>query len=284
MRHRLIWLAIVLGASFYIFTFFVDENTALGQTLHLSAARTGLSTAISVVTTLAIGLGVINLFHVHGRNITQRRQGWGCSVVVFATFFVVLGGMLWQYRLDAQARALYRATEDARRIYEDAFALEDPVARDAALRTLAPETLHLVNRYYDYHATYRFEPLRFYLNYFVNALAPTVMSLLGFYITFAAYRAFRLRSAEATIMTVAAGVVILGSDALGGWLSTWLNAPFGGQRVVWLPAWADFGNRVLNSGMERGLAIGIGVAVIAVSLRIVLGLERGLTQVRGTET
>jgi hypothetical protein len=283
VRQRLIWLAIVLGASFYIFAFFVDERTAWGQALELTEVRTGLSTAINVVTTMAIGLGVINLFHVHGRNVRQRKKGWGYSIVVFVTFFVVLGCMLWQYRLDAQARAIHRETEDARRVYQAAFALDDPVARDEALRELSAEELQLVSRYYDYHATYRFEPLRFYLNYFVNALAPTVMSLLGFYITFAAYRAFRLRSVEATVMTVAAAVVILGSDAIGGWLSTGINGLFGGQRVVWLPQWADFGNRVLLSGMERGLAIGIGVAVIAVSLRIVLGMERGLIRGHGTE-
>lgn len=95
------------------------------------------------------------------------------------------------------------------------------------------------------------------------------MALLGFYITFAAYRAFRIRTLEATVMMLSAAVVILGSDPLGGAVS---------QGV--LTDWADFDNRVINSGMQRGLKLGIAVAAIAVSLRILLGLERGIVDVR----
>ncbi len=98
------------------------------------------------------------------------------------------------------------------------------------------------------------------------------MALLGFYITYAAYRAFRVRSLEATVMMLSAAVVIIGSDSFGGWLT-------GGR----LTAWADFDNRVLNSGMQRGLLIGIGVAVIAGSLRMMLGLERGILDVGQSE-
>lgn len=273
----------VLAAFPYVFMFFVDEHTQLGQALGLSGVRTGLSTAISVVTTMAIGLGVINLFYVHGGNLLRRRQGWGLSIIVFVTFFAVVGLMLWQYRIDARARALYRDTEVARKAYE--AALEQPAeTRDAAVAALGEDQLALAAQYYEFEATYQFQPLRFYLNYFLNSLAPTVMALLGFYITFAAYRAFRLRSLEASVMMLAAAIVIIGTDPIGGLISHGLNVLIPGDaRVVWLPLWGDLANRVWNSGMERGLAIGIGIAIIAVSLRILLGFERGLTQVRGGE-
>ena len=91
------------------------------------------------------------------------------------------------------------------------------------------------------------------------------MALLGFYITYAAYRAFRIRSMEATVMLLSAAVVILGSDAFGTWLT-------GGR----LTSWADFDNRVLNSGMQRGLLLGISVATVAACIRMMLGLERGI--------
>ena len=94
MRQRLIWFAIIAGAAFYIFAFFVDETTVVGQALHLTATRTVLSDAISILTTMAIGLGVINLFHVHGRNILQRRKDWGFSIIVFGTFFMVVAFMV----------------------------------------------------------------------------------------------------------------------------------------------------------------------------------------------
>lgn len=284
MRQRLIWLAIVGGAAFYVFAFFVDNETSLGRMLRLTTIETGLATGISVVTTMAIGLGIINLLSVHGANILKRKQDWPLSVVVFVTFFMVVAFLLWQHRIDSRGRALDAEVQTALAAYREAFELDDPVARDRALGAMDPEDLELANRYYAYQATYRFEPQKFYLEYFINALAPTVMSLLGFYITYAAYRAFRIRSLEATVMMLAAAIVILGSDAIGGWISSVLNAAFGGREIIWLPHWADLGNRVMNSGMERGLAIGIGVAVIAVSLRILLGFEKGLTEVRTAET
>lgn len=282
MRQRLIWLAIVCGASFYLCAFFVGDETRAGQRLHVPEIRTGLSRSINVVMTMAIGLGVINLFWVHGANILKRKKEWPFSIVVFITFTTVIGFLLWQYHLDAVSRTLESEAAGALKAYRQAFEITDPTERDRALQKLPARDLETANRYYEYQATYRFNPRTFYFETFINPLVATVMSLLGFYITYAAYRAFRIRSLEATVMMLSAALVILGSDPLGGWISVQLNALFGGQAVN-LPSWADLDNRVLNSGMQRGLGLGISVAIIAVSLRILLGLERGLTQVSGGE-
>jgi len=277
MQQRLMWSAIVFGAIFYIVMFFIGEKSSLGLALHLTEIDTGLSRAINVVATMALFLGIINLFMVHGRNIVARRKEWPFSLVVFATFSVVTLFLAWQYRINAQERRLEAQTADAVAAYRAAFSLADPVERDRALQALPPEQVALAGRYFEYQATYRFHPQKFYLDTFISTLAATVMSLLGFYITFAAYRAFRIRSVEATVMMLSAALVILGSDPVGGWVSAKLNELFGAQ-VVNLVHWADLDNRVANAGMQRGLQIGISVAVIAVSLRILLGLERGLTQ------
>jgi hypothetical protein len=279
MRSRVLWLTIVLGASFYIFSFFVGEDTGLGQRLHLTSIQTNLSRAINVVVTMALFLGIINLFWIHGANVLRRKKGWPLSIVVFGTFAAVTAALLWQYGLDADQRTLEDDAAGALKTYRQAFELTDPAERDRALVAMSPRDLELANRYYEYQATYRFEPRLFYMESVYNPLVSTVMALLGFYITYAAYRAFRIRSLEATVMMLSAAVVILGSDPIGGWLSVQLNALFGGGHAIDLPFWADLDNRVANSGMQRGLNIGISVAVIAVSLRILLGLERGLTQV-----
>jgi hypothetical protein len=279
MRQRILWLAIVLGASFYICAFFVGEETAAGQKLHVTEIQTGLSRAINVLVTMALGLGIINLFWIHGVNVLRRKKDWPLSLVVFATFVVVTACLLWQYRIDATARALDQEAGAALKAYRQAFELTDPAARDRALAAMSPQDLELANRYFEYQATDRFEPRLFYMEAVYNPLVSTVMALLGFYITFAAYRAFRIRSLEAAVMMLSAALVVLGSDPLGGWFSVKLNALFGGGYAIDLPYWADLDNRVMNSGMQRGLNIGIAVATIAVSLRILLGLERGLTQV-----
>lgn len=283
MQRRLIWLAIVGGAAFYILAFFIGENTPLGTRLHLRAIDVGLARAISVVITMALGLGVVNLFHAHGGNVLKRRRGWPLSIVVFVTFFAVLGGLLWDYNLRTLDQALEADLAPALVRYRAACELPDPAAREQALQALSPAEVRLATAYQAYRAAPRFEPRAFYLTNVYNPLAATVMSLLGFYITYAAYRAFRLRSLEATVLMISATVVILGSDPLGGWLSARMNSAWGGRPLVDLPYWADLGNRVANSGMQRGLMIGIAVATIAVCLRILLGLERGLGGTRRGE-
>jgi len=284
MRQKLIWAAIVLGASYYIFAFFVGEKTAAGEALRLTDIRVGLTDAFNVIVTMALGLGAINLFHVHGGNVLKRRAGWPISIVVFVTFFTVVSFLVWEARLEKQESGLTARTQKALQIYRDVAAIEDPVERDRAFAALDDVQLALAREYYAYEATFHFKPRTFFLDSFISPLAATVMALLGFYITFAAYRAFRIRSLEATVMMISATLMVIGSDAIGGWLSAGLNTLLGrGPSEAWLihlPLAADFDNRVIMSGMQRGLWIGISIAIIAAGLRMLLGLEKGVIEVR----
>ncbi len=280
MRSRLIWLAIFVVAVFYLGVYIVGHQTAAGQYLRLEHAETSLAQAINIVATMAIGLGIINLFHVHGKNIAGRKKDWMFSVVVFITFFTVAGFLAWESRIDATERALESRTAAAVTEYRQACEIADPVERDRAIGALPASQMSLAREFYEHQAAYHFRPREFYLTSFINPLAQTVMGLLGFYITYAAYRAFRVQSLEASVMMVSAAIVILGSDAIGGWFSAVCNGVFGGNPIVDLPRWADLDNRVANSGMQRGLWIGISIAIVAVSLRTLLGFEKGMIEVR----
>jgi len=105
-------------------------------------------------------------------------------------------------------------------------------------------------------------------------LDSTVFSLLAFFIVSAAYRAFRIRSAEASLMMITAFIVMLGQVPIGMALTNWIPAdgPLAGLRLERLTNWILTG---LNAAAFRAIIFGAMVGYIAMSLRVWLSLEKG---------
>lgn len=99
-------------------------------------------------------------------------------------------------------------------------------------------------------------------NYVYVPLMATMFSLLAFFIASAAYRAFRARSIEATILLVVAVIVMLERVPIGAYIS---NA---------IPQTAQFIMQIPNMAARRAIFIGIALGIVATSLRIILGIER----------
>jgi len=106
------------------------------------------------------------------------------------------------------------------------------------------------------------------------SLEATMFSLLAFYMAAAAYRAFRLRSGEATVLVVAAFLVMLGQVPAGMWLTRGLPAHnwLVNLRVENIALWLL--NVVSMAGL-RAVNFGVGIGALAMSLRLWLNLERG---------
>lgn len=102
-------------------------------------------------------------------------------------------------------------------------------------------------------------------DYFFVPLNATMFSLLAFFIASAAFRAFRARNAEATVMLVAAALVMLAAVPVGA------NLPVVGEYLVTFKNWVM---SVPNNAARRAIFIGAALGAIATGLRVILGLER----------
>ena len=93
-------------------------------------------------------------------------------------------------------------------------------------------------------------------------LQGTMFALLAFFIASAAYRSFRARSREAAVLLSAAVIVMMGRVPLGEYL-----LPISGDLSQWIL-------NVLNASVRRGILIGISLGAVALSFKIIFGIER----------
>ena len=102
-------------------------------------------------------------------------------------------------------------------------------------------------------------------------LGATMYALLAFFVASASYRAFRAKNREATVLLIAAFIILLGSTPFGVMLTSWMPEQLSILHIPNLAVWVMSSP---NLAGQRAIMIGIGLGVASISLRLILGIER----------
>ena len=100
---------------------------------------------------------------------------------------------------------------------------------------------------------------------FMNMLVPmeaTMFALLAFYIASASFRAFRARNLEASLLLIAAILIMIGKIPLG--------------EMVWsgFTSVQEWIQEFPNTAAKRAIMIGVGLGMASTALKMILGIER----------
>ncbi|MEW5995232.1 MAG: hypothetical protein AB1744_12695 [Candidatus Zixiibacteriota bacterium] len=102
-----------------------------------------------------------------------------------------------------------------------------------------------------------------FFDYIMIPIQSTMFALLAFFIASAAYRAFRARNILATLLLLAALIVMLRFNPYLGPIQSIVA-----QASTWLL-------NVPNLAAKRAIIVGVGLGIVATALKVILGIERG---------
>jgi len=243
---------------------------------------------IPMIITALIGVIMIVAFFVPqpaAMDLRETIQKWAIIVFAFAILLGVLNLLL--VNLHKVARGSSEAGYSIVLIISVLVTAFVGVVFGIAPETKATTWQVLGNDFTFYRGVW----FDFIFQYMYIPLNSTVFSLLAFFIASAAFRAFRAKTGEATLLLVAAILVMLGRVPIGNWLwahslgpligAAWasLAGIFHGQVPAWVvgEAMSEIADWIMdfpNTAGQRAIIIGAGLGAVAVSLKILLGVER----------
>lgn len=186
-----------------------------------------------ILAAIAFVLGGANLFAHHLQKISSRKAGWGYSAVTLMAFLATLTVGLFKVGVAPASQFPSHAWSGAYQEEGGAF-------------------------WWIYE-------------YAINPLTATMFALLAFYVASAAFRAFRAKNREASLLLITAFIVLLGRTYTGTWLTSWVPDSLS---ALTIPGMTVTIMSVFNMAGQRAIMIGIALGVVATSLKILLGVDR----------
>ena len=245
-RKGIIAFFTFLGGLYFATEFFWPTNPATNKN-PLTSYQDVVASLAAVIGSFAIGLGVFSLMQLHTRTVARARPGWGYSIVLLVSFVLMF-----------------------------VFGLINEYSPKTTIIPAIPGVWARQNA----HGMFQF----LFKGGLTN-LGSATFSMIAFYIASASYRAFRIRSLEATLLMVAALIVMIGSVSFGTWITHDIPL-YSGVDGLGQPAenpWANFRIEYIaqwllmeiNTPAQRGILFGLNLGLLATSLRYWLSLERG---------
>lgn len=187
----------------------------------------------TILAAMAFLVGGANLCLHHWQKIWRQEAGWGFSLITLLAFIITLSVGLTKYGAPPSPN------------YPD----------------------------YPWSGSYQEEGTAFWwiYEYIYSPIVATMFSLLAFYVASAAFRAFRAKNLEASLLLGTAFIVLLGRTYAGTVLTSWVPEEY---PALTLPGLTALIMGVFTTAGQRAIMIGIALGVVAISLRIIMGLDR----------
>lgn len=200
----------------------------------LQDAQPSIGNFSNILTAFLLGLGIFSVVRIHTRKLAKSQQDWQFSAVLllFMVLMVIFGYWDWANRKSPTGGALDVQSNWAWQNY----------TRDMLFDGLFQQ---------------------------MNA---AMFSMIAFFILSAAYRAFRVRSIEATILLGAALIMML--SLMGSVASFWDGAAGNVSQNLALTEIAKWLRNNIQDPSLRGIDFGIGIGALAMGLRLWLSLEK----------
>lgn len=208
-------------------------NAVEGMAFWLEDALPHVANFSNILSAFLLGLGVFSVLRIHFRRISRQQRDWGYSVVLlaFMVAMVVFGYWDWINRTAPKGELL-------------------AIQSNWHFQQFASDLL---------------------FNGLLQQMDAAMFSMVAFYILSAAYRAFRVRSLEATILLGTALIVIL--SLMGAVEFAWNNM-FAGHPNASLTEIYKWIQNTVQTPSIRGIDFGVGIGALSMGLRIWLSLEK----------
>lgn len=230
MKTTLPVIVAFLSGLIMVVGFFLNPEKSFLGNVEEEVLRWG-----TIVGGFTLLLGVVSLVRVNSRTVSQKKEGWIFNLItLISVFAMAIPSMIPLSSKSAIGSVLYGIIP----------------ASWGSLFGTGPDSI------YDWM-----------FNYLESPMMATMFAMLAFYIASAAYRAFRARNTEATLLLLTAVLVMLWRIPMG---EAFLRL-FGDNVPQYINSFVMNG---VNMAVQRGIIIGAALGAASMSLRIMLGIER----------